>query len=351
MDRPRICRILDANFNRAGEALREIEDAARFGLNSSWLSARAKEVRHRLGAAPALLGLSPLELAAARDAQGDVGRPAENSITTSRQSSADVLVAAFKRLEQALRSLEEYSKLLSTAADPGFEAMRYAVYSLEKDYQLRLQPKAKLEGARLYLLLIGDVLLGRDHESALQAAIEGGIDMVQVREKEMSDRDFFKLAARLRAICEQAGILCLINDRVDVARGVDADGVHLGEEDLPLAAAREVLGADKILGATSHTLEEALQGQNGGADYLGFGTMFPTDTKRGLTIRGTEEINKLRGRIEIPVFAIGGITLENLPELLARGVHRVAVSGAILRSPDIRRAAAEFKKQLLESSP
>ncbi|MDP7134643.1 MAG: thiamine phosphate synthase, partial [Planctomycetota bacterium] len=230
--------------------------------------------------------------------------------------------------------------------DTSFEQIRYDSYSVEKTFFARLSSAERLAHRRLYLLLIGSVLDGIDHETALRAAIEGGVQMVQLREKEMTDRQFYSLAENLLSICERSDVLCLINDRAHIAGAVDADGVHIGVDDLPLGAARKVIGSGKILGATSHTLDEAQAGQGAGADYLGFGTMFPTNTKTGLTIRGLEEWSKLEGHIEIPVYAIGGITLDNLPQLTDRGVGRVAVSSGILRAPDITEAAARFRKLL-----
>jgi len=345
MDRPEIIRVIDANLNRAGEALREIEDAARFGLNSMALAQRAKDLRHRLGTAAPALGLAQSDLTAARDSEADVGRPERNEVVTERGTDADVLTAAFKRLQQSLRSLEEYSKLLGGVGSE-FEPMRYASYTLEKELFHRLQPAPRLEDARLYLMLIGSVLRERDHESSLRAALDGGIDMVQLREKEMTDREFFGLVELLRRICEEYGVICLVNDRPQIARAVDADGVHIGNDDLPPQAARRVVGPGKIVGVTAHSLEEALAGQEGGADYLGFGTMFPTSTKVGLTIRGREEYARLGDQIDLPIFAVGGINLENLSELLEIGIRRVAVASAILQADDIAAAAAEFKERL-----
>lgn len=346
MDRTEIVRILDANLNRAGEALREIEDAARFGLNSMVLAQRAKDLRHRLGTAAPALGLVPGELTAARDSEADVGRPERNAVVTERGSDADVLTAAFKRLQQSLRSLEEFSKLLLGPAGPGFEAMRYASYTLEKEFFHRLQPAPRLEESRLYLMLIGSVLRQRDHVSSLKAALDGGVDIVQLREKELTDREFLGLAEPLRRLCEEYDVICLVNDRPQLARAIDADGVHLGNDDLPPQAARRVVGQGRIVGVTAHSLEEALVGQGGGADYLGFGTMFPTSTKVGLEIRGREEYARLGDRIDLPIFAVGGINLENLSELLEIGIRRVAVASAILQADDITAAAAEFKRRL-----
>ena len=346
MEKSRILRVLDANLNRAGEALREIEDAARFGLNSTVLSQRTKELRHRLVAGFRVLGLSQEELVSVRDSIGDVGRPEVNRVASDRESPSDVLAAAFKRLQQSARSLEEFSKLLDADQDPGFELLRYASYTLEKDFFGRLQPVRKLAESQLYLLLIGSLLDGRDHETALRAAIDGGIDIVQIREKEMTDRELLGLLERVRPICEAAGVLCLVNDRADLAHATDADGVHLGEGDLPPEAARAILGPDKAVGETAHTLEEALTGQEAGADYVGFGTMFPTTTKAGLTIRGVREWAKLEGNIEIPVFAIGGIDLGNVSQLIEKGVRRIVVSSAILKADDIARAASGFRERL-----
>lgn len=197
----------------------------------------------------------------------------------------------------------------------------------------------------MYVLVTGAVAK-RPVLDVARMAIDGGADVIQLREKEMSDDAYLRLAEQLRSICREAGVLFIVNDRVTISRLTGADGAHLGQDDLPAAAARKMLRAGKILGVSTHNVDQALQAQADKADYVGVGPILPTTTKGYDTGLGLGVIREFAARITIPFFAIGGITLERLEEVIAAGASRVAVSSAILAADDVTGAARRFKERL-----
>ena len=182
--------------------------------------------------------------------------------------------------------------------------------------------------------------------SAAEAAIRGGADVIQLRDKELSVEKLIQEGKALRKLTSQTGVLLMINDRVDIALAVDADGVHLGQEDLPIETARRILGIDKLIGKSTHSLEQALAAQKEGVDYIGVGPIFTTPTKPSYSPVGLELIEKAAPVVRLPVFAIGGIDSTNVEEVLSRGARRIAVVRAVIGSDNIEQSAREFKKIL-----
>ena len=191
---------------------------------------------------------------------------------------------------------------------------------------------------------LGDIPL----ELAVEQAILGGCTMVQLREKELSAREFFELARRVLLVTRRHGVPLLINDRADVALAVGADGVHVGQSDLPCAAVRAMLGADRLVGVSAATVEEAVRAQRDGASYLGVGAMHPTSTKQNTRPVTPQALAEIKRAVSIPVVAIGGLCAENLGELSGTGVDGVAVVSAILAQPDIRQAAEKLSARFRE---
>jgi thiamine-phosphate pyrophosphorylase len=164
----------------------------------------------------------------------------------------------------------------------------------------------------------------------------GGARLLQLRVKDLPTREFLTIAHEVRLICQQAGCLLLINDRADIALAVDADGVHIGQEDLPLDAARTVLGPHKIIGVSTHDADQAVTAERGGADYLGFGPLFGTNTKAtGYTARGLDQLRAIRALVRLPIVAIGGITAERAPSALAAGADAVAMISDLVLADDV----------------
>ena len=179
------------------------------------------------------------------------------------------------------------------------------------------------------------------YEGMVRLVLESGVKWVQYRDKEGSRRDIFRNALNLRSITRDHNAVFIVNDHTDIALAVDADGVHLGRDDLPAQKAREILGKDRLIGVSTHTIEQAVDAEASGADYIGFGPIFRTETKDAGSPKGIALLAQVRSRIHIPIVAIGGINLDNVRSVLAAGVDAVAVASAILNA-DIKENAGRF---------
>ena len=187
----------------------------------------------------------------------------------------------------------------------------------------------------LYLCTDRDLMRADTVEDAVRQALLGGVTMVQLREKNCSAKEFFETAQRVKKITDQAGVPLIINDRVDIALAVDADGVHVGQSDIPAAEARRLLGPDKIIGVSARTVEQARKAEADGADYLGVGAMFVTGTKQDAKVTSKEELKRIRAAVAIPIVAIGGIKADNVEELKGTGIDGVAVVSAVIAAENI----------------
>ncbi|MGR3176186.1 MAG: thiamine phosphate synthase [Candidatus Scalindua sp.] len=205
--------------------------------------------------------------------------------------------------------------------------------------------KDYLHRMRLYVLISGKIAARSVKETA-KLVIDGGADAIQLREKAISDDEFISLAGEIRDITTKRGTLLIINDRVNVARELNADGVHLGQHDMSITEAREIIGNEKIIGISTHNIIQARQAQKDGADYIAIGPVYPTTTKDYEPSIGLEVIREISREISIPFLAIGAITLENLGDVLKAGASRVAVCSAIISSKDILSTTKEFKNKL-----
>jgi thiamine-phosphate diphosphorylase len=201
---------------------------------------------------------------------------------------------------------------------------------------------------RLHLCVITDpALAGRDHLAIATAALSGGADMIQLRDKSGDLRALLPQARAIRALCRAHGAIFIVNDRLDLALAVAADGAHVGQEDLPPQAARRLLGPGRILGVSTHDREQAEAARAAGADYIGFGPMFPTGTKdTGYSPRGLAGLREVRAAVPLPILAIGGISLETAADVIAAGAAAPAVISAVAAAPDIAAAAAAFRARV-----
>jgi thiamine-phosphate pyrophosphorylase len=340
-------RIVDACANRAREALRVLEDHARFVLGDKFLSGELKKLRHEL--ARALNGVSSVHLLQARDTEHDVGTTNTTPQEQERESLQNVLLANAKRLQEALRSLEEFGKVLSPKLGQAMEQLRYRAYTLEKVLVLGSDARRKLHDARLYVLVTESQcrasLLG-----TIREAIEGGADMIQLREKDLEDRVLLERAREVRELTRRLGALLIVNDRPDIALLAEADGVHLGQEDLPLREARRILGPDALIGVSTHDPVQLRRAILEGASYVGIGPTFPSATKSFGAFAGLDFVRHVAAETTLPAFALGGITVENVGQVVAAGLRRIAVSGAICASDDPRAAARAMKRALANTT-
>jgi thiamine-phosphate pyrophosphorylase len=339
----RIWRAIDASANRAGEALRVLEDVVRFGLDDYELTRLAKNLRHELAT---ILARPPFPArVVARDVAGDVGTDLQAAASPGRGGIGDLVAANAARAAQALRSLQESAAVVAADAVAGFERIRYRLYALERAALVTLRARDRLAGASLCVLVDG-----RDDQAAFERLVdslfEAGVRLIQVRDKSLPAP---ALAARVAAAVASARRwgreqppLVIVNDRVDVAVATGAAGAHVGANDLPVPLARRVLGPDALLGRTAHDTAEARAAVEDGADYLGIGPCFPSATKTFAAHATPEFLGAVATGIALPAFAIGGITLERLEPLVALGVTRVAVAAAVTQAADPSRAARDL---------
>ncbi len=332
-------RMIDASANRAREGLRVMEDIARFVLDDAELTGSLKKARHDLRPLVAALPLRGADLLAARDTPGDVGTAISTPEELSRPDALpDIATAAAKRTQEALRSLEESAKSLGRDGK-GFETARYRVYDLERTLLSRLAPPCPQW--TLCVLVTRSLCVHHAPVEIVRLAAEGGADCIQIREKDTTDGDAERLdhAARLVEACHTAGIHAVLNDRPDLARLAGADGVHLGQTDLPVKAARRILGAGCWIGVSCSTLDHARRAATDGVDSIGLGPMFTSTTKPKPGLAGPDLIRVVLAdpaTARLPHLAISGITPKNIGLLTAAGCRGVAVSSAVCGAEDPR---------------
>jgi thiamine-phosphate pyrophosphorylase len=333
-------RILDACANRAREALRVLEDYARFALNDTLLTRELKTVRHDL--ADALNQLPGDLLLQSRDTPGDVGTTIATASEQDRADLIDVARANAKRIEESLRSLEEYGKIVSAEFGQSVEALRYRAYTLERAILLSTDARTRLAGACLY------ALVAEDHcrlslAGTISEAAAGGAQIIQLREKGLADRALLEKARDVRRLTRKANVLFIVNDRPDIALLAGADGVHLGQDDLSVSEARRIVGPEPLIGVSTHNLEQVRQAVLDGASYIGVGPTFPSGTKSFAELSGLEFVRQALAETSLPAFVIGGVTVDNLPAVLEAGGRRVAVGQAIVQTDDPRAMASQFR--------
>jgi thiamine-phosphate pyrophosphorylase len=335
-------RILDANLDRAREGVRIVEEWCRFALENELLTTECKALRQELA------GWHGTELRAARDTAGDVGTGLTHPAEANRTDVPQVLQANLCRVQEALRVLEEYGKVYRPEMALACKQMRYRVYVLESklmhysQFQESAQRHQTLQQARLYLVTSPSEKLFVQVEAALQ----GGLTLVQYRDKDTDDLLRLEQAQQLSQLCHQYGALFIVNDRVDLALAVDADGVHLGQQDMPFALARQLLGAQRIIGRSTKNPEEMQQAIQEGADYIGVGPVYETPTKAGRAAVGLDYVRYAVEQATIPWFAIGGIDTSNVLDVLNAGATRIAVVRAIMQAEHPTAITQAFLQQL-----
>lgn len=319
-------RILDAAANRVREGLRVLEDYVRFALDDAHLTSRLKQWRHAF--AHAIGTIDAAGLLASRDTMRDVGTTIHTRQEMRRETLLAVVQAGFKRVQEAARTLEEYGKVLSPEFGGRLGELRYDLYTLEKAVLLTHASRERLAGRDLYLL-VTEELCRHGSGPAIRAALDNGVSIVQVREKKMPDRRLLEHALRVREWTAGAGALFIMNDRPDLAVLAGADGVHVGQDELSVRDARRIVGPHKIVGVSTHSIEQARQAVLDGADYIGVGPVFSTTTKNFDQLAGLDFVRQVAAETMLPAFAIGGIGPQNIDDVLGAGARRVAVSSAI----------------------
>ncbi|MEO0853358.1 MAG: thiamine phosphate synthase [Cyanobacteria bacterium J06648_11] len=328
-------RILDANLDRAREGLRVVEDWFRFALEDRDRAATCKDLRQQLGQ------WHDDRYKAARDTPSDPGTTIAHPAEMTRADASHVLRANCSRVQEALRAVEEYAKVDRPELASICEQARYRVYALESEL-FGKDLRDRLQAARLYLVTHP----GPNWLAAVESALQGGVRLVQYRQKEKDYRQLVMEARQVKELCDRYGALAIVNDRVDVALEINADGVHLGQTDMAVAQARRLLGPHKLIGQSTTCEPELTAALATSADYIGVGPVYATPTKAGKAAAGFEYVRLAASRADIPWFAIGGIAPQTLVPTLEAGATRVAVVRSLMSAPDPSAVAVQMLRDL-----
>ena len=323
-------RLLDANINRVSEGIRVVEDVARFVYNQKEFSKELREKRHYLRK---LFIQKDNDFLNSRDTKKDVGiEITKDSLLDKKSNIKHVVLGNFKRIQEGLRSIEEISKIsCDYSISKEVEALRYSFYNLEKEFMGSLKPEIPLG---LYGITAENFSKGRSNYEIVTEMIKSGIKIIQYREKFKSLREKLEEAKILCELCKKNNVLFIVNDHVDIALMVDADGVHVGQEDMPVSEIRKILGANKIIGLSTHSVEDADKAVLQDVDYIGVGPIFPTTTKDRTAV-GIEYMEYVEKNINLPYIAIGGIKESNLSQVVEKGAKRIALVSEIVGADDI----------------
>ena len=323
----RIAQLIDANLDRAREGLRVMEDWCRFGIKRSDFSIQIKDWRQQLGAHHHNIYRK------ARLTSKDPALGVKHPLQKNRSTPEDIFIANSSRVQEALRVLEEFTRLTDPKLSELATKIRYGTYEIEikalntKEFMNKRQI---LKDCSVYLITSNSQNL----KEIVFKALEAGVRIVQYREKFLNDNEKVNQAKGLASLCKKYNSLFIVNDRIDVALAIDADGIHLGQEDIPTKIARRILGSEKIIGKSTHCLEHIKDAEEEGCDYIGLGPVFPSETKKKLNPIGIGDLKKGLNKTLLPAFAIGGINSSNIKQLNPIKNLRIAVSDAIINSKD-----------------
>ena len=321
----RIAQLIDANLDRAREGLRVMEDWCRFGLKRNDFSVQIKDWRQQLGAHHHNIYRK------ARLTSEDPAMGVSHPLQKNRSTPEDIFIANSSRVQEALRVLEEFTRITDPKLSEIATRIRYETYEIEikvLNAKEGIGNRQILKSCSLYLITANR----KDLADIVLQALEAGVKIVQYREKFLNDNEKVNQAKELASLCKKYNSLFIVNDRIDIALAVKADGIHLGQEDFSTKIARELLGPEKIIGRSTHCIEDLENAEKEGCDYIGIGPIFPSETKKKLTPIGIDYLRKGSEMTLLPAFAIGGINSSNIHKLNQINNLRIAVSDAIINS-------------------
>ena len=323
----RIAQLIDANLDRAREGLRVMEDWCRFGLKRNDLSIQIKDWRQLLGAHHHNIYRK------ARLTSEDPAMGVPHPLQKNRSTPEAIFIANSSRVQEALRVLEEFTRITDPTLSEAASRIRYETYEIEiKVLKTKegIDKRQILKDCSLYLVTNNR----KDLREIVLQSLEAGIKIIQYREKILNDNEKVNQAKDLASLCKKYNSLFIVNDRIDIALAVEADGIHLGQEDMPTKIARDLLGPERIIGRSTHCLEDIRKAEEEGCDYIGIGSIFSSETKKKLNPIGIDYLKKGLDKTLLPAFAIGGINSSNINELKQINNLRIAVSDAIINSND-----------------
>jgi len=323
----RIAQLIDANLDRAREGLRVMEDWCRFGLKRSDFSIQIKDWRQQLGVHHHNIYRK------ARLTSNDPAMGVSHPLQKVRATPEAVFIANSSRVQEALRVIEEFTRITDPKLSKIATQIRYETYEIEikvLNTTEGINKRETLKDCSVYLITTNKIGL----EEIVLQALKAGVKIVQYREKFLDDNEKISQAKCLASLCKKYYSLFIVNDRVDIALAVDADGIHLGQEDIPTKLARELLGSEKLIGRSTHCIEDIKNAEDEGCDYIGIGPIFTSETKKQLNPIGVDYLRKGFSETHLPAFAIGGINSSNIKKLNQINNLRIAVSNAIINSND-----------------
>tara|TARA_Y100001968_G_scaffold228266_1_gene211074 strand:- start:827 stop:1879 length:1053 start_codon:yes stop_codon:yes gene_type:complete len=335
----RIAQLIDANLDRAREGLRVMEDWCRFGLKRGDFSIQIKDWRQQLGAHHHNIYRK------ARLTSNDPAMGVSHPLQDVRSTPEAVFIANSCRVQEALRVIEEFTRRTDPKLCEIANKIRYETYEIEIEVLNTtegMKRRQTLKNCSVYLVTTNT----KNLEEIVLQALKAGVKIVQYREKFLLDKEKIPQAKRLASLCKEYNSLFIINDRIDIALAVNADGIHLGQEDIPTKIAREILGTEKIIGRSTHCLEDIKNAEEECCDYIGIGPIFSSKTKKQLNPIGVDHLKKGLSETSLPAFAIGGINNSNIRKLKNINNLRIAVSNAIINSNDPFSKAEELIKFL-----
>lgn len=328
-------RIIDVNLNRLSEGLKVIEEICRFTLEDKKSLFLIRDLKTELWK-----NLSKVrkDVIWFRESQKDLGRQVKFD-KTKRTSIFEVLTANIKRCQESARVLEEIFKIQNQKISKFFKKIRFILYDLEKDlakkFLVRFEPK-------LYVIIDTETIGRRYLSQISKAIIAGGATMIQLREPKNTPTNLWlKDAKIIKNNINNLNVKFIINDRIDIAQAIDADGVHLGSDDMPVKFARQILPINKIIGRTVRNVNDAKQAERDGASYVSAGSIFPSHTKPSAPVIGLKTLKTIVQSVKIPVVAIGGITPQNTKNIFSCGVKGIAVVSAIFSTVDFKAKSFE----------
>jgi thiamine-phosphate pyrophosphorylase len=339
-------RILDANINRTSEGLRVIEDIMRFNYCNKGTTEKLKKIRH--GLRKNFKEFND-EMIFHRDSLKDVGLKISQSTTLDNKHSInELLTANFKRVSESLRVIEEISKIIDEYDKSKLvEKIRFQVYEIEKEVSSKFIKQVIPFG--LYGITCERFSNGKSNIECVKQMVDAGVKIIQYRDKNSEIEKKLREAEQISKICKSNGVVFIVNDHIDIALAVDADGVHIGQNDFSIQFAKSLLGPYKIIGRSTHSPEQAEKAVTEGADYIGVGPIFKTTTKDTAPV-SLKYLEYAVKNIKIPFITIGGIKEHNLDEVLSYGADRVALVSEVVGAKNIKEKAISINSKILEKN-
>ncbi len=345
----KLWRIIDVENNRVTEGLRVLEDMARLACEEPEITTELKAIRTK---AAVLTNPFQAQMLAERDSENDPGLAISQTLGQDGKNDPREMVRAnFKRVQEGLRSLEEHLKILNhyqTAKE--FEILRYQVYQLEKQFILPPAVFRRFPVTDFYAITASEYSLGRTNCDVVRQLLDADIKLIQYREKELPMAQKYRECLEIRELTALHGAAFIVNDDLHLAMAVGADGVHLGQDDLPVEAARQLLPAHMLIGLSTHSPEQACRAVRAGVDYIGVGPIFRTFTKKNVCDPvGLEYLDYVTANLELPFVAIGGIKQHNIGEIVRHGAQCIALVTEIVGAPDIAAKINDLRNEIKQT--